>query len=238
MTLRELKESVLKANLELPSYGLALFTWGNASGIDREKGLVVIKPSGLPYEGMRAEDMVVVDMDGKPVEGAYRPSSDLATHLALYRAFPSCGGVVHTHSTHATAFSQAASDLPAEGTTHADHFYGTIPCTRAMTPREIGGAYEAETGNVIVETFRYRGLDAAMMPAVLVRGHGPFTWGSDPEDAVHNAVVLEEVARMAILARSIGPAVPISRELLDRHFLRKHGAGAYYGQSKQGTHRT
>ena len=232
MTLQELKESVLKANLELPAYGLALFTWGNASGIDRQRGLVAIKPSGVPYDGMTAEDMVVVDLDGKVVEGSYKPSSDLATHLALFRAFPACGGVVHTHSTHATAFAQAASDIPAEGTTHADHFYGTIPCTRAMTPREIGGAYEAETGNVIVETFRYRGIDAAMMPAVLVRGHGPFTWGTDPADAVHNAVVLEEVARMAILARTIGAAMPISKELLDRHFLRKHGAGAYYGQSK------
>ncbi len=232
MTVQELKESVLEANLELPAYGLALFTWGNASGIDRERGLVVIKPSGVPYEGMTADDMVVVDLDGKVVEGTYKPSSDLATHLVLYRAFASCMGVVHTHSTHATAFAQAASDIPAEGTTHADHFYGTIPCTRAMTRSEIGGAYEAETGTVIVEAFRTRGIDPAMMPAVLVRGHGPFAWGKDPKDAVHNAVVLEEVARMAILARTIGPAVSIPKELLDRHFLRKHGAGAYYGQSK------
>lgn len=232
MTLKELKETVLEANLELPRYGLALFTWGNASGIDRERGLVAIKPSGVPYDGMEAGDMVVVDLEGKIVEGAYKPSSDLATHLVLYRAFSSCMGVVHTHSTHATAFAQAASDIPAEGTTHADHFYGTIPCTRPMTPSEIGGAYETETGNVIVETFRARRLDPAMMPAVLVCGHGPFTWGTDPADAVHNAVVLEEVARMAILARTIAPAVSIPKELLDRHFLRKHGAGAYYGQPK------
>ncbi|MDP2791041.1 MAG: L-ribulose-5-phosphate 4-epimerase [Rectinemataceae bacterium] len=232
MTLKELKEIVLEANLELPSCGLALFTWGNASGIDREKGLVAIKPSGVPYDGMTADDMVIVDLEGKVVEGKYKPSSDLATHLVLYRNFPACMGVVHTHSTHATAFAQAGSDIPAEGTTHADHFYGSIPCTRMMTRSEIGGAYEAETGNVIVETFRYRGIDTAMMPAVLVRGHGPFTWGKDPEDAVHNAVVLEEVARMAILARMIGPALSIPKELLDKHFLRKHGAGAYYGQGK------
>jgi L-ribulose-5-phosphate 4-epimerase len=232
MTIRELKEAALEANLELPSYGLALFTWGNASGIDRAEGLVAIKPSGLPYEGMGAEDMVVVDLDGRIVEGRYKPSSDLATHLVLYKAFPACMGVVHTHSTHATAFAQAASDLPAEGTTHADHFYGAVPCTRAMTSAEIGGAYEAETGKVIVETFASRGIDPAMMPAVLVRGHGPFAWGKDPEDAVHNAVVLEEVARIAILARAIGPALSISPELLDKHYLRKHGAGAYYGQVK------
>lgn len=232
MTLHELKETVLEANLELPHYGLALFTWGNASGIDRERGLVVIKPSGVPYDGMKADDMVVVDLEGKVVEGTWRPSSDLATHLALYKAFPSCGGVVHTHSTHATAFSQAGVDLPCEGTTHADHFYGSVPCTRAMTGAEIGGAYEAETGNVIVETFIRRGIDPAMVSAVLVRGHGPFTWGKNAADAVHNAVVLEEVARMAILARTIGAPVSIPKELLDRHFLRKHGAGAYYGQSK------
>lgn len=232
MTMHELKETVLEANLELPHYGLALFTWGNASGIDRERGLVVIKPSGVPYDGMKADDMVVVDLEGKVVEGNWRPSSDLATHLALYKAFPSCGGVVHTHSTHATAFSQAGADLPCEGTTHADHFYGSVPCTRTMTGAEIGGAYEAETGNVIVETFIRRGIDPAMVSAVLVRGHGPFTWGKNAADAVHNAVVLEEVARMAILARTIGAPVSIPKELLDRHFLRKHGAGAYYGQSK------
>jgi len=231
VTNAELRQIVLEANLELPAYGLALFTWGNASGIDRERGLVAIKPSGVPYKGMKAQDMVLVDLEGRIVEGDYKPSSDLATHLELYKAFPACGGVVHTHSTHATAFAQAALDIPAEGTTHADHFYGSVPCTRAMTKAEIGGAYEAETGRVIVETFLRRGIDPAMMSAVLVRGHGPFTWGKDPEDAVHNAVVLEEVARMAILSRAIGPALSISQELLDKHFLRKHGAGAYYGQA-------
>jgi L-ribulose-5-phosphate 4-epimerase len=231
MSLQEMKQLVLDANLELPAYKLALFTWGNASAIDREKGLVVIKPSGVEYDTMKADDMVVVDMDGNVVEGRYRPSSDLATHLALYKAFPTLGGVVHTHSAHATAWAQAGADLPAEGTTHADHFYGSVPCTRNMTQAEIEGAYEAETGNVIIETFRERKIDPAQVAAVLVNGHGPFTWGKDAHDAVHNAVVLEEVARIAIMARTIAPAQSISQSLLDRHFLRKHGAGAYYGQS-------
>jgi L-ribulose-5-phosphate 4-epimerase len=238
MRLSELKEAVFRANIELRDRGLALLTWGNASGIDRESGAVAIKPSGVPYDEMRAEDIVVVGLDGEVLEGRYRPSSDLATHLALYRAFPRAGGVVHTHSTHATAWAQAGSDLPAEGTTHADHFYGAVPCTRAMRAAEIGGAYEAETGKVIVETFASRGIDPAAVPAVLVRSHGPFAWGANPEDAVHNAIVLEEVARISILSRvaslplaAAGPA-PIARELLDRHYLRKHGAGAYYGQAK------
>ncbi len=228
--LEKLKEEVWAASIELSRRGLAILTWGNASGIDRERGLVAIKPSGIPYEGMRPEDMVVVNLAGTVVDGTYRPSSDLPTHLALYLAFPSCGGVVHTHSTHATAFSQAGTDIPAEGTTHADHFHGPVPCTRAMTADEIEGAYEAETGKVIVETFASRGMDAASVPAVLVKGHGPFTWGKDADDAVHNAIVLEEVARMAILSRMIAAPPGISRQLLDRHFLRKHGAGAYYGQ--------
>ncbi|WP_036666634.1 L-ribulose-5-phosphate 4-epimerase [Paludibacterium yongneupense] len=231
MTLQTLKQKVLAANLALPAHGLALFTWGNASAIDRAGGRVVIKPSGVDYVTMRVEDMVVVTLEGELVEGRYRPSSDLATHLALYRAFPSLGGVVHTHSAHATAWAQAGLDLPAEGTTHADHFYGEVPCTRPMSPAEIGGAYEAQTGNVIVETFRQRQLNPAQVEAVLVHGHGPFTWGDSVEAAVHNAVVLEEVSRIAILARSAGPVQPISQPLLDRHYLRKNGAGAYYGQT-------
>jgi len=230
MTLKELREETWAANMELFRRGLAILTWGNASGLDRDRGIIAIKPSGLPYERMRPEDMVIVDLVGTKVEGKYRPSSDLPTHLALYQAFPSCGGVVHTHSTHATAFSQAGTDIPAEGTTHADHFHGPVPCTRAMTAEEIGGAYEAETGKVIVETFTSRAMDAASVPAVLVKGHGPFTWGKDADDAVHNAIVLEEVARMAILSRMITAPPGISRQLLDKHFLRKHGSGAYYGQ--------
>lgn len=230
MTVEELKESVFRANLELRDRGLAILTWGNASGIDRERGIVAIKPSGVPYDAMRPGDMVLTDLDGKVLEGSLRPSSDLATHLVLYRAFPSAGGVVHTHSVHAAALAQAGADLEAEGTTHADHFYGPVPCTRAMTRAEIEGAYEAETGNVIVETFRTRGIDPARVPAVLVRSHGPFAWGKSPGDAALNAVVLEEVARMSILSRSCGNPGPMPKELLDRHYLRKHGAGAYYGQ--------
>jgi L-ribulose-5-phosphate 4-epimerase len=232
MSLEKLKVHVLEANLELPRYGLALFTWGNASGIDRQRGLVVIKPSGVPYEGMRIEDLTVVDLDGRPVDGRRRPSSDLATHLVLYRAFPSIGGVVHTHSAHATAWAQAGLDLPAEGTTHADHFHGTVPCTRPLSPEEIAGAYEAKTGEVIVETFRRRELDPAEVAAVLVHGHGPFAWGASARDAAHTGVVLEEVARIALLSRTAGAPRPLSRQLVDRHYLRKHGAGAYYGQSR------
>lgn len=232
MNLNVLKQQVFEANLALPSHGLALFTWGNASAVDRDRELVVIKPSGVDYSTMSAADMVVVALaDGRVIEGRYRPSSDLDTHLALYRAFAALGGVVHTHSPHATAWAQAGCDLPAEGTTHADHFYGGVPCTRTMRKAEIEGAYEAETGAVIVETFRERGLDPMHIPAVLVNGHGPFTWGASADDAVHNAVVLEEVSRIAILARNAGPALAISQSLLDRHFLRKHGADAYYGQT-------
>ncbi|MCX7027751.1 MAG: L-ribulose-5-phosphate 4-epimerase [Spirochaetes bacterium] len=228
--MKELKEAVCTANIELSRRGLAILTWGNASGIDRERGLMVIKPSGVSYACMKPDDMVVVDLEGTTMEGKYRPSSDLPTHLVLYKAFPSCGGIVHTHSTHATAFAQAGADIPVEGTTHADYFYGPVPCTREMTEAEIGGAYEAETGRVIIEAFISRGIDPASVSAVLVKGHGPFAWGRDADEAVHNAIVLEEVARMAILSRIAGSPSGISRRLLDKHFLRKHGASAYYGQ--------
>jgi len=230
--LEALKEEVLKANLELPRYGLVTFTWGNVSAIDRESGLVVIKPSGVEYDVMTAADMVVVDLKtGAVVEGSKKPSSDTPTHLALYRAFPSIGGIVHTHSRHATIWSQAGQDLPAWGTTHADYFYGNIPCTRLMTEAEIEGEYELETGNVIIETFEKRGIDAAQVPAVLVHSHGPFAWGKDANTAVHNAVVLEEIAYMGIFSRQLAPQLPdMQQTLLDKHFLRKHGKNAYYGQ--------
>ena len=227
--LEELKKQVCEANLELPKYGLVTFTWGNVSGIDREKGLVVIKPSGVEYDNMKPEDMVVVDLDGNVVEGRYKPSSDTPTHVALYKAFPNIGGVVHTHSRWATSFAQAGCGIPAYGTTHGDYFYGTIPCTRKMTPAEIGGEYELETGNVIIETFQ--GKPADDIPAVLVHSHGPFTWGTDPHNAVHNAVVLEELAFMAFHTTALTPGIgPMQQELLDKHYLRKHGANAYYGQ--------
>lgn len=229
--LKELKQQVLEANLLLPKHGLITFTWGNVSGIDREKGLVVIKPSGVEYDGMSADDMVVVDMDGRRVEGKWKPSSDTDTHLALYRAFPALGGIVHTHSRWATSFAQAGRGIPAFGTTQGDYFYGEIPCTRKMTPEEIAGSYELETGNVIIETFTSRGIDPAQVPAVLVNSHGPFTWGTDAHNAVHNAVVLEEVAFMAFHAMALSPGLPsMQQELLDKHYLRKHGPGAYYGQ--------
>lgn len=230
--LESLKQAVFEANLQLPKHGLITFTWGNVSGIDRESGLVVIKPSGVSYEAMRTEDMVVVDLSGTIVEGALRPSSDTATHLALYRAFPALGGIVHTHSRWATIFAQMGLGIPALGTTHADYFYGEIPCTRKMTEREIGAEYEEETGNVIIE--RFAGLDAASVPAVLVHSHGPFTWGKDADEAVHNAVVLEEVAMMAwhTLSMRGAEAQPMQQALLDKHYLRKHGKDAYYGQAK------
>ena len=229
--LEELKALVCKANLELPKYGLVTFTWGNVSGIDREKGLVVIKPSGVEYGDMKPEHMVVVDLDGNIVDGVLRPSSDTDTHLALYRAFPALGGIVHTHSRWAVSFAQAGMDIPAMGTTQGDYFYGDIPCTRRMTPEEIGGKYELETGNVIVETFRQRGIDPAQVPGALVQNHGPFAWGTDPMNAVHNAVVLEEVAFMDYHALRLNPdAGRMQQELLDKHYLRKHGKNAYYGQ--------
>ncbi|MGN1119869.1 MAG: L-ribulose-5-phosphate 4-epimerase [Oscillospiraceae bacterium] len=228
--LEELKQKVYEANMQLPKHNLVVFTWGNVSGIDREKGLVVIKPSGVEYDKMTADDMVVVDLKtGERVEGRLNPSSDTPTHLVLYNAFPNIGGVVHTHSRWATIFSQSGSGIPALGTTHADYFYGEIPCTRKMTPEEIAGAYEHETGQVIVETFRNRSADD--IPAVLVHSHGPFTWGTDPFNAVHNAVVLEELAFMAWHNMMMNPSIPpMQQELMDKHYLRKHGANAYYGQ--------
>ncbi|WP_303023359.1 L-ribulose-5-phosphate 4-epimerase [Duncaniella muris] len=229
--LQELKEKVFHANLELVKQGLVIYTWGNVSGIDREKGLVAIKPSGLDYDKMTADDMVVVDLEGNIVEGKLRPSSDTPTHLALYRAFPAIGGVVHTHSTYATAWSQAGLDIPNIGTTHADYFHKDIPCTADMTAEEVRGDYELETGNVIVR--RFADIDPTATPAVLVKNHGPFTWGKDPADAVHNAVVLEQVAKMAFIARTINPALIMNPLLIEKHYNRKHGPGAYYGQGKQ-----
>ncbi|HAT3853719.1 MAG: L-ribulose-5-phosphate 4-epimerase [Serratia marcescens] len=229
--LNELKRQVLAANLSLPAYGLVTFTWGNVSAIDRQSGLVVIKPSGIAYEAMTLEDLVVVDLEGKVREGHRKPSSDTATHLALYRAFADIGGVVHTHSRNATIWAQAGQPIPALGTTHADYFYGDIPCTRPMSEAEIAGDYEGETGKVIIETFKQAGRDPQQVPGVLVYSHGPFAWGKNAADAVHNAVVLEEVAIMAMATRQLAPAIaPMQPELLDKHFLRKHGKHAYYGQ--------
>jgi L-ribulose-5-phosphate 4-epimerase len=226
--LEELKEQVCQANLDLVKHQLVVFTWGNVSGINRKKGLVVIKPSGVSYEGMKPEDMVVLDLDGNLVEGRYKPSSDTPTHLVLYRNFKNIGGIVHTHSEWATSWAQAGKPIPAIGTTHADYFYGEIPCTRKMTDDEIKGAYELETGNIIVE--RFRELNPDFMPGVLVNNHAPFSWGTNPHEAVHNAVVLEEVAKMTFRSFHLNPNSEMSQTLLDKHFLRKHGKDAYYGQ--------
>ena len=226
--MKDLKQKVFDANLDLPKHGLVTFTWGNVSEIDREKGLVVIKPSGVSYEKMTVDDMVVVDLDGNVVEGKLKPSSDLATHLELYKAFPSIGGIVHTHSTNATSFAQAGRGIPAFGTTHADYFYGEIPVTRVMTDDEIATDYEKNTGEVIIE--RFKGINPVEIPSVLVNNHGPFSWGIDANDAVHNAVVLEEVAKMAINTIILGNEVPIKQTILDKHYLRKNGKDAYYGQ--------
>ena len=227
--LEQLKAEVLAANLALPAHQLVTFTWGNVSAIDRERGLVVIKPSGVDYQTMQVDDMVVVDLAGNVVEGRYRPSSDTATHLVLYRRYSSLGGVVHTHSTHATAWAQAGLAIPSFGTTHADYFFGDIPCTRALTEAEVQGEYELNTGKVIVETLGE--VEPLHTPGVVVYQHGPFAWGKDAHDAVHNAVVMEEVAKMAWIARGINPALsPIDSYLMNKHFMRKHGPNAYYGQ--------
>ena len=228
--LEELKRQVFEANMELPKRGLVTYTWGNVSGIDRDKGLLVIKPSGVEYEEMKAEDMVVVDLNGNVVEGKYRPSSDTKTHIELYKAFP-MGGIVHTHSTYAVAWAQAGRGIPCYGTTHADYFYGDVPCARLLSADEIEEGYEEFTGKVIVQTFIDRCLDPASIPAVICRSHGPFTWGKDAAEAVYHAVVLEEVAKMAMLTRQLDPlAEPAPRHVLDKHYLRKHGPAAYYGQ--------
>lgn len=227
--LEKLKKKVCKANLDLVKHGLVLFTWGNVSAIDRENDLIVIKPSGVSYKNMKPDDMVVVDLNGKVIEGSYKPSSDTATHIVLYQNFHKIGGIVHTHSEWATIWAQSGQPVPALGTTHADYFYGDIPCTRKLTNAEIQSSYEKETGNVIVETFQK--LDPNAMPGVLVNNHGPFSWGADAKDAVHNAVVLEAVAKMSYYTQKIKNVPSIDQELLDKHYLRKHGKDAYYGQS-------
>lgn len=229
--LEELKKQVYEANMELPRRGLVTYTWGNVSGIDREAGLFVIKPSGVDYELLTPDDMVVIDMEGNRVEGKYNPSSDTATHLELYKAFPELGGVVHTHSPWATSWAQAGRDIPCYGTTHADYMYGPIPCARNLTPEEINGEYGKNTGLVIIETFKNRNINPVYVPAVLCTNHGPFTWGKNAAEAVHNAVVLEEVAKMATLTELNNPKVqPAPDCIKEKHFMRKHGPNAYYGQ--------
>ena len=231
--LEELKQKVYEANLELPRRGLVTYTWGNVSGIDRERGLFVIKPSGVDYETLKPEDLVVVDLEGNRVEGTLNPSSDMLTHMVLYNAFPEIGGIVHTHSPYAVAWAQAGEEIPCYGTTHADYFYGPIPCARHLTQAELDAGYERNTGHTIVECFRDRGIDPMAVPAVICHSHGPFTWGKDAAQAVYHAVVLEEVAKMAILTRQVNPnAAPAPRRIQDKHYTRKHGPGAYYGQKK------
>ena len=230
--LEELKEKVFQANLDLVKQGLVIFTWGNVSGIDREKGLVVIKPSGVSYDDMKASDMVVVSLEtGEVVEGDLNPSSDTPTHLVLYRAFPNIQGVVHTHSTYATAWAQAGKDIPNIGTTHADYFYIGIPCTESMTKEEVEGQYELETGNVIVK--RFEGINPDHTPAVLVKNHGPFSWGTSPANAVYNAKVMEQCAKMAFIAYQVNPELTMNPLLIEKHYNRKHGPNAYYGQKKK-----
>lgn len=228
--LEALKETVCEANLELSRRGVVLYTWGNVSGIDRAQGLVVIKPSGVPYQGMQPSDMVVVDLEGRIVEGTLRPSSDTPTHLELYKAFPEIGGVVHTHSTHAVVFAQAGMEIPPLGTTHADYFYGPVPVSRGLTRDEVQEAYEKNTGRVIVETVKEMGKPPLAVPAVLVRNHGPFTWGKDPAEAVYHSVVLEEIAEMAWKTLQINPSAALPPYILEKHYQRKHGPKAYYGQ--------
>lgn len=230
--LNSLKEQVLEANLALPRHNLVTFTWGNVSAVDRQQGLMVIKPSGIEYQHMKLEDMVVVELEsGRVVEGHKKPSSDTDTHRILYQRFNDIGGIVHTHSRHATIWAQAGRDIPAWGTTHADYFYGDIPCTRKMTDSEIADRYEWQTGEVIIETFAERNLSPNDVPAVLVNSHGPFAWGKDAENALHNAVVLEEIAYMGIFSRQLSPELSnMQQTLLDKHYLRKHGKNAYYGQ--------
>ena len=231
--LKKLKHAVYEANMELPHRGLVTYTWGNVSGIDRERGLVVIKPSGVSYDELTPDDLVVLDLDGKVVDGKLNPSSDTKTHLELYKAFPEIGGIVHTHSPYAVGWAQAGRDIPAYGTTHADYFYGPVPCCRSLTEQEVEEDYERNTGLVIVETFRQRGLDPVHVPGAICRNHGPFTWGKDAAQAVYHAVVLEEVAKMAVYTTQIAPdAQPAPQYVLDKHFLRKHGPNAYYGQKK------
>ncbi|MCZ2721032.1 L-ribulose-5-phosphate 4-epimerase [Marinomonas sp. 15G1-11] len=227
---QSLKERVLDANLQLPQYGLVTFTWGNVSEIDREKNVIAIKPSGVSYKDMTADDIVIVDLDGNRVEGQLNPSSDTATHIELYKAFLDIGGIVHTHSRNATIWAQAGMDIPALGTTHADYFYGDIPCTRMLTAEEIETEYEKNTGIVIIEEFQKRAITATALPGVIISGHAPFAWGKNAFDAVHNAVVLEEISAMAIGTRSLNQDIRVQKELLDKHYLRKHGKNAYYGQ--------
>lgn len=228
MDLNKLKQQVFQANIDIVKHGLVIFTWGNVSAIDRERKLVVIKPSGVSYDNMNSDDMVVVDMNGNAVEGKYKPSSDTATHLELYKAFPEIGGIVHTHSTYATAWAQAGIDIPNIGTTHADYFSDDIPCTRDMTEAEVKGDYEKDTGTVIIE--RFKDLNPVHIPGVLVKNHGPFSWGSNADDAVHNAVVLEQVAKMAFISNQVNPNLTMNKLLIQKHFSRKHGPDAYYGQ--------
>lgn len=229
--LEQLKQQVYEANMELPRRGLVTYTWGNVSGIDRESGLFVIKPSGVEYDELRPEDLVVLDLNGNKVEGKLNPSSDTKTHIELYKAFPELGGIVHTHSTHAVAWAQAGRDIPCFGTTHADYFYGPVPCARALTQEEIDEDYEKNTGKVIIEAFHGRNIQPMHVPGVVCSSHGPFTWGKDAAQAVYHAVVLEEVAKMALLTLQIDPnAAPAPQHIQDKHFLRKHGPNAYYGQ--------
>lgn len=232
--LEQLKKQVCKANLELVKRGMVIYTWGNVSGIDRDKGLVVIKPSGIDYDGMKPEDMVVVDLvTGKIVEGQYKPSSDTATHLELYRNFSEIGGITHTHSTNAVAFAQAGLDIPALGTTHADYFYGVIPCTRELTKEEVEEAYELNTGKAIVECIKERGVDPLAVPGTVVKNHGPFSWGKNAIMSVYHAVVMETVAEMDLKTLALNPEASMERYVLDKHYLRKHGPNAYYGQMEK-----